>query len=164
MKEELREQIVSYLLENQDKFYRLAFSYVHNADAALDIVQNAIVKALEHYTSIRNTDYVKPWFYRVLVNECLTAMQKGKREYSYEPEDLQRIQDTPVEEDHQAMEIYEQVQKLPEKMKTVVVLRFYEDFSLAEIAKVTGAKLSTVKYRLYSALKQIKMTYEEGLA
>ena len=133
MKEELREQIVSYLLENQDKFYRLAFSYVHNADAALDIVQNAIVKALEHYTSIRNAD-------------------------------LQRIQDTPVEEDHQAMEIYEQVQKLPEKMKTVVVLRFYEDFSLAEIAKVTGAKLSTVKYRLYSALKQIKMTYEEGLA
>ena len=160
MKEELREQIVSYLLENQDKFYRLAFSYVHNADAALDIVQNAIVKALEHYTSIRNTDYVKTWFYRVLVNECLTALQKGKREYSYEPGDLQRIQDTPV----QAMEIYEQVQKLPEKMKTVVVLRFYEDFSLAEIAKVTGAKLSTVKYRLYSALKQIKMTYEEGLA
>ena len=157
MKEELREQIVSYLLENQDKFYRLAFSYVHNADAALDIVQNAIVKALEHYTSIRNADYVKTWFYRVLVNECLTALQKGKREYSYEPEDLQRIQDTPVE-------IYEQVQKLPEKMKTVVVLRFYEDFSLAEIAKVTGAKLSTVKYRLYSALKQIKMTYEEGLA
>ena len=37
MKEELREQIVSYLLENQDKFYRLAFSYVHNADAALDL-------------------------------------------------------------------------------------------------------------------------------
>ena len=88
MKEELREQIVSYLLENQDKFYRLAFSYVHNADAALDIVQNAIVKALEHYTSIRNADYVKTWFYRVLVNECLTALQKGKREYSYEPEDL----------------------------------------------------------------------------
>ena len=77
MKEELREQIVSYLLENQDKFYRLAFSYVHNADAALDIVQNAIVKALEHYTSIRNADYVKTWFYRVLVNECLTALQKG---------------------------------------------------------------------------------------
>ena len=46
MKEELREQIVSYLLENQDKFYRLAFSYVHNADAALDIVQNAIVNAI----------------------------------------------------------------------------------------------------------------------
>ena len=164
MKDPLREEIIGYLLTNQEKFYRLAFSYVHNPDAALDVVQNAIVKALEHYNSIRNIKYIKTWFYRVLVNECLTALQKGKRECAYEPEDLQRIQDQPVEENHQAMESYEQVQKLPEEMKTVVILRFYEDFSLAEIAEVTGAKLSTVKYRLYAGLKNIKATFEEGLA
>ena len=78
MKDPLREEIIRYLLTNQEKFYRLAFSYVHNPDAALDVVQNAIVKALEHYNSIRNIKYIKTWFYRVLVNECLTALQKEK--------------------------------------------------------------------------------------
>lgn len=164
MKEPLREEIVGYLLANQEKFYRLAYFYVQNPDVALDIVQNAIVKALEHYNSICNRKYIKTWFYRVLVNECLNVLQKGKREYAYEPEDLQRIQDRPVEEDHQAMEIYEQVQRLPEEMKTVVILRFYEDFSLAEIAEVTGTKLSTVKYRLYAGLKNIRANFEEELA
>lgn len=89
MDEELRGEIVRYLLAHQEKFYRLAFSYVHNKDEALDIVQNAIVKALENYSSIRNMKYIKTWFYRVLVNECLTAIQKGKWEYTYEPEALQ---------------------------------------------------------------------------
>ena len=83
MKDPLREEIIGYLLTNQEKFYRLAFSYVHNPDAALDVVQNAIVKALEHYNSIRNIKYIKTWFYRVLVNECLTALQKGKRECAH---------------------------------------------------------------------------------
>lgn len=164
MNDELREKIVAYLLAHQDQFYRLAFSYVHNPDVAMDIVQNAIVKALEHYSSIRKIEYVKTWFYRVLINECLAALQKGKREYAYEPEALEHIQDRLVEENHQEMEIYEQVQRLPEDMKTVVTLRFYEDFSLAEIAKVTDTKLSTVKYRLYTGLQKIKTTMEEGEA
>lgn len=73
------------------------------------------------------------------------------------------MQDQPIEEDHRAIEIYEQIQRLPEEMKTVMVLRFYEDFSLLEIAKVTDAKLSTVKYRLYTGLKRMKATFEEGL-
>ena len=85
MKDPLREEIIGYLLTNQEKFYRLAFSYVHNPDAALDVVQNAIVKALEHYNSIRNIKYIKTWFYRVLVNECLTALQDVYKRQGQQP-------------------------------------------------------------------------------
>ena len=56
MKDPLREEIIGYLLTNQEKFYRLAFSYVHNPDAALDVVQNAIVKALEHTTPFETSN------------------------------------------------------------------------------------------------------------
>lgn len=68
--------ITDYIVKNQNRFYRLSYSYVQNKDDALDIVQNAICKALEHYDSLKNFNAVKTWFYRILVNECLIFIKK----------------------------------------------------------------------------------------
>lgn len=160
MDADLREEIVNYIITHQELFYKLAYSYVRTKEPALDIVQNAIVKALEHYTSIKNIKYVKTWFYRVLVNECLTYIKKSKREFLFEPEKIQKIQEAPVEQEEET-EIFEEVLKLPEEMKTILILRFYEDFTLSEIADVTGLKLSTVKYRLYAGLNKIRENLKE---
>ena len=71
MRRDLYDSVTAYIIENQEKFYRLAFSYVKNKDDALDIVQNAVCKALDHYESLRNEAAVKTWFYRILVNESI---------------------------------------------------------------------------------------------
>ena len=80
MKEDLYNRIVDYIVSNQEKFYRLAYSYVHNQEDAMDIVQNAVCKALDHYEAIRNENAVKTWFYRILVNESLLLLRKQKME------------------------------------------------------------------------------------
>ena len=54
MKQELYRKLVAYIVENQDKFYRLAFSYLKNQEDALDAVQNAVCKALEHYGELKS--------------------------------------------------------------------------------------------------------------
>lgn len=72
--------VVNYIIANQKKFYRLAYTYVRNENDALDIVQNAICSALEHYGSIREISYIKTWFYRVLVHESLNYIRKKNRE------------------------------------------------------------------------------------
>lgn len=162
---ELREELVAFLTENQEKFYRLAFSYVHSKDGALDAIQNAIVRALQHYQDLRNEAYLKTWFYRILVNECCTYLRKSGRERLYEPEVLQWKQDRQQEQQdpewESDLEVYERVIELPEEKRTVVLLRFYEGLSLQEISKVTNTSLSTVKYRLYAALKQLKRSLTE---
>ena len=61
------------------------------------------------------------------------------------------------EEDYQ---LYQEVMLLPEKLKTVILLRFYEDMTLKEIADITETNLSTVKTRLYQALKILKIQIE----
>lgn len=66
---------------NQEKFYHLAFSYVKNRDDALDIVQDAVCKALRSCDSLRNEHALNTWFYRIVVNESLTFLQKRKEEY-----------------------------------------------------------------------------------
>ena len=76
MSQNQKEALAAYLVANQEKFYRLAFSYVRSQEAALDIVQNAVVKGLEHAESIREMAYIKTWFYRILVNESLSYMKK----------------------------------------------------------------------------------------
>ena len=62
------------------------------------------------------------------------------------------------EEDKRA---YEAVIQLPEAMKNVVLLHYYEDLTLKQIAEITDTPLSTVKTRLYSALKKLKSTLKE---
>ena len=67
-----------YITQNHQAFYRLAYSYTKNSDAALDVVQDAIVKGIEKLHTLRNPAYMKTWFYRILVNEGLNYL-RGKK-------------------------------------------------------------------------------------
>lgn len=156
MDQNQKEALAAYLIANQEKFYRLAFSYARSPEAALDIVQNAVVKGLEHAESIREMAYMRTWFYRILVNESLSYMKKHGREVLLEPEQFKEIPDMSKEVWQEETELYQAIMSLPEEMKTVVVLRFYEDMTLAEIAEITGVSLSRVKYRLYTGLEKLR--------
>ena len=68
MKQDMYPKITAYIIENQNKFYRLAYSYVRNREDALDVVQNAVCSALEHYQTLRSQEAIRTWFYRILVN------------------------------------------------------------------------------------------------
>lgn len=164
MKQDIYDLTVAYILENQEKCYRLAYSYVQDRDSALDVVQNAICQALEKCWGIRNRAAIKTWFYRIVVNEALQYLRKNKKEISIEPSEMR---EEPYQEegfgkaDMESNEVYEEIQKLPEEMKTVIILRFYEELSLQEISDVTKTNLSTVKSRLYAALKKLQKGLEE---
>lgn len=158
---DIRDGLTAYITENQERFYRTAYSHVGDREAALDIVQNAIVKGLENYGTLRKPEYMQTWFYRILLNECYGYLRKYRRELSYDPEILDRMRDGAAEE-REVCDIYRQVLSLPDKMKTVILLRYYEDLSLEEIADVTGSGLGAVKYRLYAGLKKMEKQMKEG--
>lgn len=159
MKQDIKTMLIQYITENQSKFYRLAYSYTHEREAALDIVQNSIVKALEKYGTIRNKDAIKTWFYRVIVNESLRYLDKYGKETPFGPEEFPEQSKEAKEEDD--YELYRKIDRLPQEQKTIIMLRFYEDFSLKEIAQITGLSLSTVKYRLYTGLNKLKIAIQE---
>lgn len=161
LEENVYTQITSYITQNQDKFYRLAYSYTKNRDASLDIVQNAICKALENYATIRNIKYLKTWFYRVLVNECLTYIRKYKNEVYVEDESI--LEQVCIEDKYnEGLELYEFIDKLKEDIKTIIILHYYEDMTLKEVSKITNTNINTVKTRLYSGLRKLKEYMKEG--
>ena len=156
-----RSTLTEYIISGQADFYRLAYSYVKDRDAALDVVQESIVKALTKADTLREPAYVKTWFYRILVNESINWYRRGQR---LVPLEDRLEQEAAPESDHSArLDLYDAIERLNEKERTVVRLRYFEDLKLEEIARVTGANLNTVKSRLYKGLKHLKEWTEEDL-
>ena len=156
--QEITEILVEYIKENQNKLYRIAFSYTKEEESALDIVQESIEKALKNIHQLKTTEYIKTWFYRIIINESLQYVKKNKKLIIYSIDDLEK--NIYWEEDIQKddIDIYKCVQKLNDKLKTVIILRFFEDMKIEEIAKVTNTNVNTVKSRLYKALEELKKT------
>lgn len=154
------DDVVQYIVSNQEQFYRIAYSYMRCREDALDVVQNAICKALEHRNTLRNPGAVKSWFYRILVNEALSMLRTAKRETPLEEQMMEKMiyVEPAYEQDQQA---YALVTRLPEPQRTVIILRYYEEMTLSEIAEITGANLNTVKSRLYSALEKLNRFWKE---
>lgn len=159
MKKDLYDHITAYIVENQNKFYRLAYSYVQNREDALDAVQNAVCKALEHYGKIRNEDAIKTWFYRILVNESLLLL-KAKSRISLEDENTEEA--SYEEKGFEVQnDLYDCINRLDEDTQTIIKLRFFEEMPLKEISQVMEMNLNTVKARLYRGLQQLKVNIQE---
>lgn len=152
------EKIVNYIVENQDKFYRLAYSYAGNQEDALDIVQNAVCKILEKYEGIRNENAIRTWCYRILVNESMTFLKSREKEKPLD--DAGEMEVPYIEKQFETEDdFYEKIGRLPEEIQTVIKLRFYEELTLKEIAKIAEVNLNTVKARLYRGLKLLKKEF-----
>ena len=155
----LRDAFAQFVQDKQAAFYRLAYSYVRSEDEALDVVQDAVERALRRLHTLREPAYMRTWFYRVLVNECLTHLRRAGRRGA--PVPLEAATAQPAAQPEEPAALRALIEALPPELKTVVFLRFYEDMKLREIAEVTHEPLSTVKTRLYRALRLLRATITE---
>lgn len=160
MDNNIRQQLNEYIISHQEDFYRLAFSYVKNRDAALDVVQESIVRALSKSDSLRQPEYLKTWFYRILLNESMNHYRRGKRLVPLE--DQAADTPAPASDPAERLDLYAAIDRLDPKEQAIIKLRFFEDMKLEEIAGVTGTNLNTVKSRLYKSLRKLRqLTGEE---
>lgn len=152
-------QLEEYVVGNKEKLYRVAYSYVKNADDALDIVQESIFKALVSLNTLKNPEYMKTWFYRILINCSLDFIRKQKKIIPLDDEVLysyiNEFNDTYIDIDlHRALD------ELPEDYRSIIILRFFEDLKLEEIAEILNINTNTVKTRLYKSLDKLRIKME----
>lgn len=151
----MQEQVlIQFLLENQAYLYRMAYSYLKHPEDAMDAVQSTACRALEQCATLRNPSAVRPWVTRILLNICKNTLRE-QRKMVYLPDEQLDLEGytMPERDDFLAR----QVENLPFDQRVIVQLRFYNELSLQEISEVTGCNLSTVKTRLYTALKRLKV-------
>lgn len=145
-----------YIAENLDNAYRFAYTFTKNQCDAEDIVSESVVKALAAADSIKNPQYIKPWFYRIISNTAVTFLKSKKRFQSAEEFE----NDLTAEDDYSEVTLMSIINNLDLKYRETVVLRFLENMRISEIAEVTGVNENTVKTRLYRALELLKTEME----
>ena len=143
------------LLENYDKYYRLAYSYMKSEQDALDVVQESAYKAIRDCGQVKEQRYIGTWPYRIVVNTALAALRRRGREVA-----LEEWQENSWQPSYAGLELWEILDRLDEKERTVVVLRYFHDLKLEDIAGILGENVNTVKARLYRTLKKMRMELE----
>lgn len=153
-----KEKLKTYVTENIDKIYRLAFSYVKNEHDAEDIVNESVRRALDGIEQLRNEDFLATWFFRIVINTSNTYL-KSKSKLIYLDE---IVEDSLTAEDkYQDTDLYDAVMKLDSKYRIIIILKFYEDMTLERISEILGENISTVKTRLYNALKKLRLEIDK---
>lgn len=159
MTERADEKIQQVLLECYEKYYRLAYSYMGNQEDALDVVQESAYKAIRDSKKVENENYISTWIYRIVVNTAIDMLRKKKKEgINTQIEDYEM----PVEDTYSDPDLAVALNRLKAEERLVITLRYFEELSLEEISDIAGEPLSTIKSRLYRALKKLRVDLEEG--
>jgi RNA polymerase sigma-70 factor (ECF subfamily) len=155
------------------RIFALAYGILGREEDARDATQETFIAAFRNLGGFRGDAKVSSWLHRIAVNQCITRQRRAKvrGETSLEAEeedggaqfasrdDASPAQWTEGEERSEA--VRRAVNSLPPELRSVVVMKEFEDLTFQEIADTLGVPLSTVKSRLYTALKQLRMRLEK---
>ena len=144
--------------------YRLACGMLHDAVAAEDVVQEAALKAWRRRGQLRPKSDARPWFLAIVANECRSV--RRRRWWSVlplGPRELPRPSDEPATAER--LDLRRALRRLPVSDQLVVVLFFYLDLPLDEVARASGLTVTAARSRLYRALKKLRpeMEREEAM-
>lgn len=155
------------------RIFALCYGMLNNREDAMDAAQETFISAYRRLAGFRGEARVSSWLHRIAVNQCLTKMRRVKvRSESY-LEDVNPDGDAAIvaSEDASPLDAVQRgervrlvrtaVSSLPLELRQVVLMKEFEDMTFQEISDTLGIPLSTVKSRLYTALKQLKMKLDK---
>lgn len=146
---------------NKTAMFRLAYSIVLNKEDAEDVVSESILKAYSHLYELRNTKKMKAWLFQILVNESKTCLRKRKRIELVD--DFSKFENRISETNNgTSSDLLEYVYQLEDIYKEIIILYYFEQFRIREIAKILNLSEGTVKSRLFRARSELKKFLEEN--
>ena len=152
-----KEELSKLILEYQKEMYVLAYSILKNQADAQDAVSECIVRAFENRTSLRKRTSARSWLMKILINVSRSAITKRQKVVLFaDPEQYEQEPETA--EDH----LWSVILELPENVRVVMVLYYYEGFSVREISTLLDIPEGTTKTRLSSGRKQLEKWIEDG--
>lgn len=156
MEQGIYDRFFSTAADMRGELFAYAFSVTKSREDAEDAVHNAIIKAFDGLSGLRNRAKLKPWLFSILRNECLSMLRQKKR---FAPLD-EAIPDTAEARNESGLDLENCVAALGTELREAVVLYYKLGFSTAEIARLTGTPRSTVMSRLARARELIKKRLE----
>lgn len=157
-----RQAFTELALELSDRLFAVAHRILRDWDAAGDALQVALLRIWQDLPSLRDPELLEAWSYRALVHACHDELRKRRRRAP-----IVRLLplDGAVERDP-AISIADREQldrafhALTPEQRSVIVLQYYRDLSLPDIAEILGLPLGTVRSRLHYAKRALRAAIE----
>lgn len=137
------------------RMFRTACMYLGSDAMACDAVDESVYRALKSLKKLRNAEYFETWLTRILINECKKQLRRIRRE-----QPLDTIPET-AQEEFDALPLRDAVQRLPDELREVVILRYFSGYTVAETAKCLELAQGTVATRQRRALGILRLELAE---
>lgn len=135
--------------------YYIAYGFVKSEADALDVSQDAFIRAYRHIKKFKPDCDFFPWFYRILKNLCLDWLRKNKKRDEIPLEDVD-IAASPQSNGMLKIELWQGIEKLPMEQREILILRYFQGLSYGEIAEVLEKPLGSVMSSLYYSKKNLR--------
>lgn len=154
------------------RIFALCFGMLGREDEARDAAQETFISAYRNLQNFRGEAKVSSWLHRIAVNQCLTKQRRTKtrsetflddEENSGERFFVAPVNQSPArqaEQSERLTHVRQAVGSLPVELRQVIVMKEFEEMTFQEISDALQLPLSTVKSRVYTALKQLRMKLE----
>jgi len=155
------------------RIFALTYGMLGREEDARDATQETFLAAFRSLRNFRGEAKVSSWLHRIAVNQCISRQRRAKVRSESALEDEQEtnagsfampLSYSPahvVEGRQQTAAVRRAINSLPVELRQVVVMKEFEELTFREIADVLDLPLSTVKSRLYTALKQLQMRLQK---
>lgn len=153
----------------QEKTFNYVYSQVKDYDEALDITQEIFIMTIEALRSFRRESKFSTWFYSIMVNYCKNYRKKNRRynlvpingskgddEYSLQLTDERENPEKEVVMNDSLRIVREEIERLPDDYRDILMLRDIEGLSYNEVAEVLDISLSNVKVRIHRGREFLK--------
>ena len=142
------------------RLYRTAYLYLGSEADALEAVDEAVYQALRALKKLRQPELFETWITRILINTCRQELRRRRRVTGEAC-----IPEAAGPDAYDALPLREAIRRLPEELRTVVILRYFTGFTLEETAASLGLPRGTVSTRQRKALRLLRLELgEEGEA
>lgn len=135
---------------------RYAYSYLHNMSDAEDVLQDTLVKFLQTAPAFETPQHEKAWLLRVAGN-----LSKNRLDYNKVRMADALSEELVVDRQEELSFVWDAVKALPEKLRAVIHLFYYEGYSTAEIARILGRNEATVRSDLHRGRARLRETLKE---
>jgi len=151
------------------RIFALAYGMLGREEDARDATQETFLAAFRNLRGFRGEAKVSSWLHRIAVNQCITRQRQARVRSEAALEDEQEkdaisfatpVHYSPlrvVEGRQETVAVRRAINSLPLELRQVVIMKEFEELTFREIADVLELPLSTVKSRLYTAMKQLQM-------
>ena len=143
----------------------LALSKVSDSAEAEDIAQESFLKAYSQLANLRDPSRLAGWLSKITMQQCSNSLRRilqGKRALGYKAIPIEALDEQPAISvnpgltQNQIQFVRKTIRRLPEKFRTLVIMRFVADLSTVQIAKQLGKRPGTIRVRLHRAYKLLR--------